>query len=72
MMSRYYKVIWEMGIEASSPKDAAEKALNIHRDDNSLATYFYVDDGTDITAIDLGTGEVEIVPKNNIGRNQNG
>lgn len=39
-----YKVVWEMEIEASSPLKAAERALEIQRDPNSIATIFNVID----------------------------
>lgn len=54
-----YRVVWTMDIEASTPREAAEEALAIHRDPASIATEFevfkpplyhtpqYVDLGTD-------------------------
>lgn len=38
-----YRVIWEMDIDASSPREAAEEALKVHRDPESIATIFTVD-----------------------------
>ena len=35
-----FRVKWEMDIEADSPREAAEKALKIHRDPDSIATVF--------------------------------
>lgn len=35
-----YRVKWEIDIEADSPREAAEKALAIHRNPDSIATVF--------------------------------
>jgi len=37
-----YKVTWEIDIEATSPLEAARKALRIHRDPTSIATVFVI------------------------------
>lgn len=37
-----YKVKWEIEIDAEDPGDAARRALEIHRDPSSLATWFDV------------------------------
>lgn len=37
-----YFVTWEIDVDAESPREAAQKALNIQRDENSLATVFKV------------------------------
>ena len=37
-----YRVIWEIDIEADSPTKAAQKALEIQRDPQSIATVFTV------------------------------
>ena len=37
-----YRVIWEIDIEAESPKAAAEEALNIQQDKGSEARVFKV------------------------------
>jgi len=39
-----YRVVWEIDIEASTPQEAAEKAISIHRDPESSATVFLVED----------------------------
>lgn len=39
-----YLVTWEMDIAATSPREAAELALGIHRDGQSIATVFTVVD----------------------------
>ena len=39
-----YLVTWNIDIEADSPKKAAEDALRIHRDPDSIATVFKVCD----------------------------
>lgn len=47
-----YLVIWMIDIEADSPQEAAEEALRIHRDPESIATVFEIlDKGTDVTTI---------------------
>lgn len=47
---REYRVVWEIDLSASSPRAAAELALEIHRDPTSIATVFIVDG----EKIDLG------------------
>lgn len=37
-----YSVSWEIEIEADSPREAAQEALAIQRDPNSIATVFSV------------------------------
>ena len=37
-----YKVTWEIELEATSAQEAANLALEIHRDPDSLATTFWV------------------------------
>lgn len=39
-----YRVVWEIDIDAKSPKEAAKKALKIQRDKSSMATVFDVID----------------------------
>jgi hypothetical protein len=39
-----YCVRWEIELEADSPMDAAQEALRIHRDPESIATIFEVRD----------------------------
>lgn len=41
---KQYHVSWEIELDAKNPRDAAKKALEIHRDQNSLATVFTVTD----------------------------
>jgi len=50
-----YHVMWEIDIEADSHIEAAQEALQIHRDPESIATVFQVteSDTTDIQEIDL-------------------
>lgn len=40
-MPRYW-VRWEIDVDAGSPQEAAEKALAVHRDQDSIATVFDV------------------------------
>jgi hypothetical protein len=37
-----YRVLWEIDIERDSPREAAERALSIHRNPDSIATCFTV------------------------------
>lgn len=39
-----YLVMWEIEVSADSPKEAAQKALDIQRDKTSWATVFNVSD----------------------------
>jgi hypothetical protein len=50
-----YRVLWEIDIfDADSPREAAEKALEIQRKPDSIATVFTVRDETDESAaVDL-------------------
>lgn len=41
---RTYTVHWEIELDAESPRDAAEQALRIHRDPQSLAIAFSIYD----------------------------
>lgn len=53
-----YRVVWEIDIEAETPRDAAELALEIQRNNESIATVFEVigEKGTSIT-VDLEESE---------------
>ena len=42
-----YEVTWTITIDAESPREAAEKALEIQRDKRSCATVFDVESSTD-------------------------
>lgn len=48
-----YTVIWEIDIYANSPEEAAEKALAVQRDTDSMATVFQVWDSEGCYDIDL-------------------
>lgn len=54
-----YDVVWRMDFEADSPEDAARQALEVHRDEDSIATVFEVrkQGGLDWHAYDLPEGE---------------
>ena len=52
-----YHVKWEMEIEASDPVEAAIKALEIHRDPNSVATHFTV------TSVEGMVHEIDVAEK---------
>jgi hypothetical protein len=54
-----YRVVWEIDIHATSPRQAARKALAIQRDASSLATVFDVyrtDTGSETDALKLLAG----------------
>ena len=62
-----YKVQWEIDIEAATPREAAEKALEIQRDPDSVATVFKVihpasDESRSWTDVDLGEPDEEVKP----------
>jgi hypothetical protein len=48
-----FRVAWEIDIDATSPREAAEKALRIQRDPDSHATIFSVAEKRTIVQIDL-------------------
>lgn len=48
-----YLVTWSMSIEADDPVDAAQQALGIHRDPQSIATVFVVELVGDAVTVDL-------------------
>ena len=54
-----FRVTWEMDIEADSPREAAEKALEIQRDAASIATVFTATRASDgqVNHIDLQYAE---------------
>lgn len=52
-----YSVTWEITIEADSPREAAERALEIHRNPESIATVFTVTTAEDTWRIDLDEDE---------------
>jgi hypothetical protein len=50
-----YRVVWEIDIDADTPREAAEKALAIQRDPGSDATYFDVKDADgNVTEVNPG------------------
>ena len=54
-----YNVNWEIDVYANTPKEAAEKALAIHRNPESIATVFNVfEDGHFQARVDLTEGTV--------------
>jgi len=48
-----FRVTWEIDIDAASPREAAEKALHIQRDPNSIATVFAVAEKRHLQQIDV-------------------
>lgn len=48
-----YRVTWEIDIDADRPRAAAERAQEIMRDPESIATVFKVEDAHDVHVIDL-------------------
>lgn len=50
MMSKTYRVVWEIDIDADTPLEAAKEAISIQRDKGSEATCFYVVDSPEENA----------------------
>ena len=57
---RTYRVKWEIDIEAYSPRDAAEQALDIQQDPESTAVVFDVYDGLTMVTVDLLPDDVAV------------
>lgn len=53
----HYKIAWFIDIEADSPLEAAQEALAIHRDSESIATVFTVRSADSSICIDAANGE---------------
>ena len=51
-MTKNYYLTWSIEIEATSPKVAAEMALEIQRDPESVATVFMVSDENEVDGKD--------------------
>lgn len=51
---RQYRVVWQIDLYAKTPEEAAEEALRIQRDPDSLATVFNVTE-------DRGRGKTTVV-----------
>lgn len=51
----HYRVTWQIDIEADTPEEAAQEALRIQRDPDSIATLFEVfyQDGELVARVDL-------------------
>ena len=53
-----YRLVWQIDVEADTPREAAEKALAIQRNPNSIATAFDVfEKPGHKTQVDLGDDE---------------
>ena len=48
-----YLVAWEIDIEAETPREAAERALAIMQDPESIGTVFKVADAKEVHVVDL-------------------
>lgn len=48
-----YRVTWEIDIDAETPRAAAERAQEMMRDPDSIATVFKVEDAHDVHVVDL-------------------
>jgi hypothetical protein len=48
-----YLVTWEIDIDAETPRAAAERALEIMRDPDSIGTVFKVEDAKQVHVVDL-------------------
>ena len=51
-----YRVTWTIDIDADTPREAAQRALDIQRDPDSCATCFEVTDPTAPMTIDIDLG----------------
>jgi hypothetical protein len=58
-----YYVVWEIDIDAETPQDAARKALEIQRNQDSIATCFqvYNNDNDDAGIIAPGFTTVDLM-----------
>lgn len=55
-----YKVVWTIDVEANSPQEAAQEALDIQLD-NEQASFFEVEqDGIIVAEVDLFEGTVKL------------
>lgn len=64
-----YHVIWEIDLDADTPRDAARKALEIHRDPASIADVFTVIDGTATSVqVDLADEREPVQPEEAVCR----
>ena len=54
-----FLVIWEIDIEAATPREAAERALAIQRNPKSIATCFKVEDRNNSCTYDVDLNEAE-------------
>ena len=52
-MKTNYLVTWEIDMEAETPREAAQRALDIMRDPESIGTVFKVADGKQVHVVDL-------------------
>lgn len=48
-----YRISWVIDLDAETPLEAAQLALEVQRDPNSIATVFVVEDRSQIHTIDL-------------------
>ncbi len=58
-MERRFLVTWEMDIFAASPREAAEKALAVHRKPTSVATVFDVQEHGRQETVRIDLEEIE-------------
>ena len=54
-MTKEYLVTWQIEIEADSAEEAAQEALKIQRDPESIANVFTVSDGETEQVVDFWT-----------------
>ena len=59
-----YRVIWEIDIIADYPGKAAEEALRMQKDPNSIATFFTVYDLDPTTDLEHGPWNVDLIEQN--------
>ena len=56
-MTKPYRVIWEIDVEADSAEEAARKAQAIQRDPTSIATVFTVKEDNVEPGVDIDLAE---------------
>ncbi len=62
-MEKLYLVTWEIDLYASSPEEAARKALSIQRDTASIATVFMVQEEDTPEAVKIDLTEIDETAK---------
>ena len=61
IVSREFRVTWDIDVPAENHVEAARLALGIQRKQSSIATVFKVSDGTGTVTVDLQEGNIVVV-----------